>query len=596
MTDSNIADANHFDDPIGDALEPLCRLLDSDPKRALSGAEQLLRTVPEPRVFRLAAEACRRMGLNDDAEDAELAGIQAAFRVQELNDAAVAGEEGRAAESRDAVNRYLDRHPDDLLALTMAAEADIQAWDVERAQDRLKLVLRRAPHFLRAIMLHAKYLALEARLGEAIDVVETVIKRKPNNRAALQYLAELHAEANDHDKAVEVYARVLALHPTDLTTWIIQAQELRILGRKDESVAAFRRALSLDPNSGAAWWGLVNYFPSAVSDDDVSAIELALALTEGARDDSGPLHIALGIQAERHGDHAKAFHHIATGKALRAAAEPYDAAAVTRKVSDLIETFTPDALARYPGAGYPDAAPIFIVGMPRSGTTLLERILSSHSEIEAGGELPILPRLHELLRRGSDSAYLERISSLTADDLASVGAAYVERSRDYRLSDKPRFIDKLNSNWMHVGLIRLILPNARIIDLRRDALDCCWSNFKMLFAAGFVAANDQRDIAGFYKDYVRMIEAIDAASPGGILKVRYEELVDDVEAQARRIVDFLGLEFEPECLDFHLSTAAVATPSSEQVRRPINRESIGSADPYRQWLGPMIEQLGDLAA
>jgi hypothetical protein len=154
----------------------------------------------------------------------------------------------------------------------------------------------------------------------------------------------------------------------------------------------------------------------------------------------------------------------------------------------------------------------------------------------------------------------------------------------------------MNSNWFRDGLIRLMLPNARIIDLRRNALDCCWSNFKMLFAEGTVAANDQRDIARFYRDYVRMVEAVDAASPGGILKVRYEELVDDLEDQTRRILDFLGLEYEPACIDFHLSTAPVATPSSEQVRRPINRDSIGSAQPYRQWLGPMIEELGELAS
>jgi hypothetical protein len=182
-----------------------------------------------------------------------------------------------------------------------------------------------------------------------------------------------------------------------------------------------------------------------------------------------------------------------------------------------------------------------------------------------------------------------------AAELTRIGELYIRASHDYRSTGKPRFIDKLNYNWSRVGLIRMILPNAKIIDLRRNALDCCWSNFKMMFAEGHIASNDQRDIARFYKDYVRLVEAIDAASPGGILKVRYEELVDAVEGQTRLILDFLGLEYEGECIDFHLSTAAVATPSSEQVRRPINRDSIGSAEPYRQWLGPMIEELGELA-
>jgi hypothetical protein len=194
---------------------------------------------------------------------------------------------------------------------------------------------------------------------------------------------------------------------------------------------------------------------------------------------------------------------------------------------------------------------------------------------------------------GAGSA--DRVATMGGDEVTRLGELYLERSRDYRREEKPRFIDKMNPNWFRAGLIRMMLPNARIIDLRRDALDCCWSNFKMMFAQGNVAANDQRRIARFYRDYVRMVDAIDAAAPGGILKVRYEHLVDDAEGETRRILKFLGLDYEPACMDFHLSSDAVATPSSEQVRRPINRDSVGSAEPYREWLGPMIEELGELA-
>jgi len=369
---------------------------------------------------------------------------------------------------------------------------------------------------------------------------------------------------------------------------------LRMLARKEESIAAFRRALALDPNNGAAWWGLVNYFPSAVTAADTAALEQALAARDGTAEDGGPLHIALGILADRRGDCAAAFRHIAEGKRLRSQGHPYSSAAASADVDELIATFTAERFAT--SGGVPDEAPIFIIGMPRSGTTLLEQILGGHSQIEPGGELPIMPRLYERLRRGADEGYAQRIATMTGDEFSGLGQWYVERSRDYRPLNKPRFIDKLNSNWRHVGLIRLMLPNARIIDLRRDALDCCWSNFKMLFAEGHIASNDQRDIASFYRDYVRMVEAVDAGSPGRILRVRYEDLVDDVESQTRRILAFLGLDFEPECIDFHRSARAVATPSSEQVRRPINRDSVGSAEPYREWLGPMIEELGDLAA
>jgi tetratricopeptide (TPR) repeat protein len=584
------------DPSIDNLLAAVRDLLDSDPRAALEHAELLLPSAPDPRLFRIAAEACRRLGMAADAEDAELAAIQAGFRDPQLKEAAAANQEGRYEEAQAIVRRFLETHPDDLLALTMAAEADTPAWELDRAEERLRAVLDRAPKFLRAIMLLAKCLVLQARLKEGIELIEEVIRRKPNNQASLEYVAELHAEANDHEKAAEVYAKVVALDPANVTMWIIYAQQLRMLGRQEDSAAAFRRALALDPHSGAAWWGLINYFPSAVTAADIDAVQSALEAREGTPDDAGPLHIALGILAERRGDFAEAFRQIAEGKKLRSGAHPNSSAVASANVDDRIRTFTPELFAAHRSTGSADESPIFIIGMPRAGTTLLERILGRHSQIEPGGELPIMPRLHERMTRGSNAGYSLRIAAMSAEEFTALGQTYVERSRDYRPLGKPRFIDKLNANWFHVGLLRLMLPSARIIDLRRNALDCCWSNFKMLFAEGSIASNDQRDIARFYQDYVRMVQAVSAAAPGGILHVRYEDLVDDIEGQTRSILDFLGLEFEPDCIDFHLSTGAVATPSSEQVRRPINRDSIGSAEPYRQWLGPMIEELGELAA
>ena len=570
------------------------KLLDQHPAIALHQAETLLGQGPEPRALELAAAALRKLGRFEDAERAELSGISASFAIPDLDAAAVAGQDGRTAESRTLIERVLGRQPGNLLALTMAAELDIDEWRPERAEDRLRIVLARAPAFLRAIMLLGKALSSQARPREAIAVVEPVLQRKPNNLIALRTLAQLYAEANDHDKSAAFYRRTLDLDPEKLDLWIVYAQELRMLGRKDESIAAFRRAISLDPHSGAAWWGLANYFRSAIGDADRQAMEDALGACSESPEDGGPLHVALAVLAEARGDFAESFRHVAEGKALRARVHPFDSPAATATVDEMIGVLERREFPDAP-AGSPDSSPIFIVGMPRSGTTLLERVLSRHSQIEAGGELPILPRLESWLCGNNERTLAQAIASTTADELTKLGTWYVDRSRDYRASDKPKFIDKLNYNWTRTGLIRLMLPNARIIDLRRDALDCCWSNFKMMFAEGHVAANDQQAIARFYRDYVRMMEAVDTALPGGILRVGYEDLVNDLEGQARRILDLLGLDYEPQCIDFHLSTAAVATPSSEQVRRPINRDSIGSAEPYRQWLGPMIEELGDLA-
>ena len=567
------------------------KLLAQHPAVALQQAQTLLRAGPDPRALQLAAAALRVLDRRDEAEQAELSAIKASFAIRELDDAAVAGREGREADARAGLERFLAKQPDNLLALTMAAEIDMSNWHLDAAEQRLRKVLERAPSFLRAIMFLVDCLRLQARVGEAISLVGDVVARKPGNAIALRKLADLLAESNQQEKAAEVYARVLEIDPSHVETWIIRAHMLRMLGRKKESEEAFRGALAIDPHSGAAWWGLANYFPSATTDADIETMKEALASRAESPQHGGPLHIALGAVAERRGDHAEAFRHFSEGKRLRAREHPDDAAENAENVEELISKLTPQRFASLAGAGCQSDAPIFIIGMPRSGTTLLERILSRHSQIEAAGELPVIARL--VTSSGASSG--ERMATMGADEVTRLGELYVECSRDYRRGEKPRFIDKMNPNWFRAGLIRMMLPNARIIDLRRNALDCCWSNFKMMFAQGNVAANDQRRIARFYRDYVRMVEAVDAAAPGGILKVRYESLVDNAESETRRILEFLGLEYEPACMDFHLSSDAVATPSSEQVRRPINRDSIGSAEPYREWLGPMIEELGDLA-
>ena len=595
MTNGSAAHLARFERDFEDGLAKGRDLLGRDPVAALQQAQMLLRAGLEPRALALAAAALRDLGRADEAEQAELTAIKASFAIQELDDAAVAGQEGRNAESRAMVEGFLSTQPENLLALTMAAEAQLHAWQLEEAEARLRNVLERAPNFLRAIMLLAKCLMLQARLAEAIAVVDGVVQRKPNNKTALQYLAQLHAEANNHEQAAALYGRILEIDPGAHGMWIVYAQHLRMLGQKAESRDAFRRALELDPDNGAAWWGLVNYFPGDITDADVAAIETALKRTADTPEEGGPLHIALSIILDRRGDSEEAFQHLSAGKQIRAAAAPYNSTVASMNVSRLVGAFSAERFAALAGGGYSDSSPIFIIGMPRSGSTLLERILSCHSQIEAGGELPIMPRLHERLRHDGDAGYARHLEDMGPAEARQLGQWYIERSRDYRTSDKPKFIDKLNSNWFHVGLIRSMLPDAKIIDIRRNALDCCWSNYKMLFAEGHVAANDLRDIARFYRDYVRLVEAVDTAAPGGILRVNYEELVDDIEGQTRRIFDFLDLEFEPACIDFHLSTAAVATPSSEQVRRPINRDSVGSAEPYRPWLEPMIEELGELA-
>jgi len=572
-------------------------LLDQHPEVALEQAQTLLRSGAEPRALRLAAAAFRRLGRAADAEAAELAAIQAGLKNSELEKAALAQEKGQSREAKAIAEDFLRRHPDDLLALTIAADAAIDLWDLDRAEEMLRTVLERAPTFLRASVLLAKCLMRAARARDAIAVLEEVLLRKPDNRPALIHMALLQAEVGDLEQAAAVDEKLLSLDENDRDRWIHHAHHLRILGRGDDAKNAFRRAIALDPGGGAAWWGLANYYLSDIDDRDRAAIQAAHADRAGTAADTGSLHLAEAILAEQRGDFQEAFKHFAAGKQLRLAAQPHDPDGVTAEVEDSIRIFTPNLYAERTEAGSFDPSPIFIIGIQRSGSTLVERILARHTSIEGAGELPIMPRMVERLRyrAGDGGNYASLVASMEPAELKELGRTYIERSRDFRYSEAPRFTDKLNYNWLHLGLIRLVLPNAKVIDVRRNALDCCWANFKMMFAEGHPAANDLQHLGLFYRDYVRLVDAIETARPGGVLQLRYEDLVDDIESATRRMLGFIGLDYEPDCIDFHLSTGAVATASSEQVRRPLNRQGIGTWRPYAPWLQPLREALGPLA-
>jgi len=445
-------------------------------------------------------------------------------------------------------------------------------------------------------MLLATCLTRQARLIDAIGTLEQVVRRKPDNLPALTYMAQLRAEARDDAGSAEILERLVTLDGDRADRWVSLAQSYRHLGRADEAIAALRDALSRNPNHVAAWWHIANYYPTELTPEDVEKIR-ALLSDRDSQVELSTLHVTLGLIENRAGNYQEAFEHFIAGKRIKFADQKYDPNILSREVDSISSKLTRAYFSHQQQIGYPDHSPVFLLGMHRSGSTLVERILARHSKIEGAGELPILIRLVEPLRHAARTPeqYGEQISTLPAEVLKTIGQRYIQGSVDYRRTDKPIFIDKQNPNWIHIGLILAALPNARVIDVRRNPLDCSWANFKMIFSDVYPPANDLRSLGRYYSDYVRLIDAMKAAVPGRILSVRYEDVVDDIEGQTRRMLDFLGLEFEPACLDFHLSTDAVATASSEQVRQPLNRKGIASAEPYRQWLGPLIEELGPLA-
>lgn len=579
-----------------EALTNVQRLLDQDPAAALKQAEVLVRQQQDARVFRLAAEACRKLGYKADADGAELGAIKASLEEPEMKRAALAEAEGNSAEAMEIAGKFLEANPDDLLALTVIAEALINLWNLEDAEEALRKVLQRAPTFLRASVLLANCLIKQVRMGDAIAVLDEVVARKSTNVPALTLLAQSLRTIGKIEDTAAIYERLLLLNPREVEWWVELGQHYRALGRSKDAIGALRQAIAIEPFNGGAWWTLANYFTREVDEQDAASIRLGLT-DQAGKPQEGSLHLALGLIADRDGNYAEAFDNFVEGKRICLANQPYDPDPVSAGVDALIERLTPGFFERRRSAGWQDTSPIFIVGMPRAGTTLVERILGRHHAIEGAGELLIIPRLAEVARQKAEDSedYAAMLEILADPQLAWVGRRYVEASADFRRTDEPMFIDKANLNWMQIGLILLALPNAKVIDVRRNAVDCCWANFKMLFAAGYPAANDLRHVGRFYRDYVRLFDAIHVAAPGRILPVQYEDVVDDIEGQTRRMLEYLGLDYEDDCINFHLSTGVVATASSEQVRQPLNRKGIGSSQPYRQWLGPLVEELGPLA-
>jgi hypothetical protein len=311
-------------------------------------------------------------------------------------------------------------------------------------------------------------------------------------------------------------------------------------------------------------------------------------------DDRLHLDFALGKAFEDLGQAEAAFAHYSAANRLRRSLLDYDPAEISRQVDRAIATYRPEFFARHAGQGCPDSAPIFILGMPRAGSTLIEQILASHSMIEGTMELPDIPAL--AAQTGKEAQrYPAGLDGLLPDQIQSLGEDFLARTQIQRKEAKPYFIDKLPNNWLYTGFIHLILPNAKIIDARRDPMDCCFSNFKQHFARGQAFSYGLEDMGRYYSDYVRLMRHFDQVLPGRVHRVIHERLIEEPEDQIRRLLDHLGLPFEPGCLNFHQTQRAVRTASSEQVRRPLNRDGIGQWRAFQAWLEPLRSALGPVA-
>jgi tetratricopeptide (TPR) repeat protein len=391
-------------------------------------------------------------------------------------------------------------------------------------------------------------------------------------------------------RVVAIYEDLLADYPKQPRLWLNYGHTLRAIGRREDAVAAYQKSLELAPGLGDAYWSLANLKVAALSAGDEAAMQASLARPELTAEDRLHLHYALGKALEDRGDAQGAFSHYAQGAALRRAETPYDREATTVLVRRAKALFTPDFFAARAGMGSASAAPIFIVGLPRSGSTLIEQILASHSQIEGTMELPDIG----FIARGFADAYPEALGGLTGPTLSKLGDGYVEATAVHRKLGRPFFIDKMPNNFLHIGLIQLILPCARIIDARRHPMGSGFSAFKQHFAKGQAFSYDLADLGGYYRDYVELMAHFDTVLPGRVHRVIYEELVADPEAEVRRLLDHCGLPFEAGCLRFYENDRAVRTASSEQVRQPIFTDATDHWRHFQPWLGPLEQSLGSV--
>lgn len=521
--------------------------------------------------------------------------VERGMRNPALIAAAVAINEDRLHEAEPVLRAHLKRDPLDVAAIRLMAQLAARVGRYKDSEALLRRALELAPNFTVARSNLAGILYRQNRFEEAVVTLDAVLSEESGDVASRNLKAAALSRIGEYDEALALYEQLTRRFPGHAKLWMSQGHLLKTVGRLEDSIAAYRRALAIEPTLGEVWWSLANLKTVKFDEADLAAMQAALA-TPGLEDeDRFHLDFALGKAFDDARQVERAFTHYSAANTLRRQIQGYDREITSDHVDKLIARFTPEFLAA--GAGQGNDAPdaIFILGMPRAGSTLIEQILSSHSAVEGTMELPDIPAIAMREGKGGGQAgWIDELVDMPFDRLAELGAEYIERTRIQRKTDRPFFIDKLPNNWLYVGLIHLILPNAKIIDARRHPLDCCFSNFRQHFAKGQTFSYDLADMGHYYADYVRAMAHFDAVLPGRVHRVIHEALVDDPEKEVRALLDYLGLPFEDACLNFHENTRAVRTASSEQVRRPINRDGMEQWRPYEPWLGPLKDALGTI--
>jgi tetratricopeptide (TPR) repeat protein len=517
-----------------------------------------------------------------------------------LRQAAIAMNRNDIPQAERLLKAHLHEKPTDVPAIRMLAEVAARLGRDEDAQNLLERCLELAPDFLPARYNLAIILHRRNDAGRALAEIERLLAADPRHPGYRNLAAVILSRVGEYGRSSRMYEELLREYPGNSKVWLSYGHVLKTEGRQDECVAAYRRAIEREPGFGEAFWSLANLKTFRFTEADLAAMRAGVDDPAVSVENRVHLHFALGKALEDAADYAASFGHYARGNALHREHNRYDADVNARRVERMTATFTREFFAAHPGGGCPDPSPIFIVGMPRAGSTLLEQILSSHPAVEGTTELPdmitMARELRDLAESDAIGAYAEVLAAMNPAALRELGERYLERTRVHRKTNRPHFIDKMPNNFLHVAMIHLALPNARIIDARRHPLACCFSNFKQHYARGQRFSYDLADMGRYYRDYLRLMAHFDAVLPGRIHRVHYERLVEDTEAEVRRLLDHCGLPFDPACLRFFENERPVRTASSEQVRQPIYREGVDQWRHFEPWLDPLKEALGPVLA
>jgi tetratricopeptide (TPR) repeat protein len=492
----------------------------------------------------------------------------------------------------------LRREPRNVSAMSLLAEIGMRCGRLDDAETLLTVCLGLAPGFQPAHFTYAELLFRKLRYVEALDEIGKALTAEPGRQSYLLLKGVILAQSGRTDEALEIFDAVLERHPGEARIHLNRGRAMQMAGRHAEAVAANRRALELEPGLAEAWWSLSNLKTFRFDDADVTRMQEQLGADDTAVIDQVQLSFALGKALEDRGEYDESFRHYAKGNAAKRRTVRWDADEHHGDVEAVAALFDAPFFAARRDWGDPSPAPIFIVGLPRAGSTLLEQILASHSRVEGTMELPdilsMASRLAGSAAGDRRTSYTNVMATLGANDFAACGAEYLERTAGHR-SGAPFFVDKMPNNYIHVGLIHLMLPNAKIVDARRQPMACGFSVFKQLFAFGQTFSYSLDEIGRYYRDYVRLMSHWDEVLPGRVLRVDYEAVVENTEEQVRRLLAYCGLEFESACLDFHRTERVVRTASSEQVRQPIYKGAVEQWRNYEPHLVPLREAIGNSA-